>query len=119
MHADYLPILILVILSAAFAGIALIVPAILGPHKPEKDKLFTYEAGKIPFDDPWNKRIPIKYYMTAVIFLLFDIEVIFLYPWAVLLRQLKLFGLIEMGIFLIILLVGYVYVWRKGALEWD
>jgi NADH-quinone oxidoreductase subunit A len=119
MSVDYLPILILVVLSAAFAAIALIAPAVLGPRKPDKDKLYTYEAGKIPFDSPWNKRIPVKYYMTAVLFLLFDVEMIFLYPWAVLLRKLKVFGLIEMGIFLIILLVGYVYVWRRGAFEWD
>ena len=119
MRADYLPILILVALSTAFAGIALLVPALLGPHKPDKDKLFTYECGKIPFESPWLKRIPVKYYMTALLFLLFDVEIIFLYPWAVLLRQLKLFGLIEMGVFLLILLIGYVHVWRKGALEWD
>ena len=119
MPIDYLPVLILILLSFAFGAIALIVPAVLGPHKPGKNKLFTYEAGKIPFGTPWEKRISIKYYLVAVLFLLFDVEVLFLYPWAVMLRALKLFGLIEMGIFLIILLVGYIYVRRKGALEWD
>lgn len=119
MPIEYLPVLILVVLAAAFAAIALIVPALLGPHKPGKDKLFTYEAGKIPFGGPWEKRISIRYYMTAVLFLLFDVEVIFLYPWAVLLRKLKVFGLLEMAVFLVILLAGYIYVWRKGAFEWD
>jgi NADH-quinone oxidoreductase subunit A len=119
MPIDYLPILILIVISTAFAGIALIVPSLLGPHKPAKDKLYTYEAGKIPFGSPWDKRISIKYYMVAVLFLLFDIEVLFLYPWAVVLRQLRLFGLIEMGIFTLILLAGYIYAWRKGAFEWD
>jgi len=119
MPIDYLPILILIVVAAAFAAIALIVPAVLGPQKPAKDKLITYEAGKIPFAGPWEKRISIHYYMTAVLFLLFDIEVLFLYPWAVALKKLKLFGLLEMAVFLIILLVGYVYAWRKGAFEWD
>jgi len=71
----------------------------------------------IPFHDA-HRRFPVQYYVVAVLFILFDIEVIFLYPWAVLLGQLKLFGLIEMGVFLLLLLVGYVYAWRKGALDW-
>jgi NADH-quinone oxidoreductase subunit A len=119
MPADYIPILILIVMAAAFAGIALIVPALLGPHKPDEIKLFPYEAGKIPFGFPWEKRISISYYMVAVLFVLFDVEIIFLFPWAVMLRQLKLFGLIEMTVFLLILLVGYVYIRRKGALKWD
>jgi NADH-quinone oxidoreductase subunit A len=119
MPIDYLPILILVVLATAFAAIAIVVGTVMGPKKPAKDKLFTYEAGKIPFGGPWEKRISIRYYMTAVLFLLFDVEVLFLYPWAVVLRRLKLFGLLEMAVFMVILLVGYVYVWRKGAFEWD
>lgn len=119
MPVDYLPILILVVLSTAFAAIALIVPALLGPKRAERINLSTYECGKIPFAGPWEKRISIKYYVFAVLFLLFDVEVIFLYPWAVLLRALKWFGLIEMAIFVGILLAGYIYVWRKGAFEWD
>ena len=71
----------------------------------------------LPYSDA-RRRFPVQYYVVAVLFILFDIEVIFLYPWAVILRQLKLFGLIEMGVFLVILLVGYFYVWRKGALDW-
>lgn len=119
MPIDYLPILILVTFATGFAAIALIVPMLIGPHKPAKNKLYTYEAGKIPFVSPWEKRISIKYYVTAVLFLLFDVEVLFLYPWAVVLKQLKLFGLIEMAVFLFILLVGYIYIWRKGAFEWE
>ena len=119
MPVDYLPILILLVISVAFAAIALIVPMVLGPRKPDKIKLYTYEGGKIPFGGPWGKSISVKYYLTAVLFILFDIEVIFLYPWAVLLRKLRVFGLIEMAVFIVILLVGYLYVWRKGAFEWD
>ena len=119
MPTDYLPLLILVVFSVAFAAIALIVPAILGPRKPNATKLYTYEGGKLPFGSPWERPISVKYYLTAVLFILFDILVIFLYPWAVLLRQLRVFGLAAMGAFVLILLVGYFYIWRKGAFEWD
>ena len=118
MPIDYLPILILVIVALLFAVLALLVPALLGPRNPTAIKLSTYESGKIPFGTT-SRRFPVKYYLTAVLFILFDIEVIFLYPWSVVFRKLKLFGLIEMGVFVLILLVGYFYVWRKGALEWD
>lgn len=117
MPADYLPILILIVLAAVFAVIALAVPALFGPRRTTKARLEPYESGMLPYSDA-RRRFPVQYYVVAVLFILFDIEVIFLYPWAVMLRQLKLFGLIEMGVFLLILLVGYVYVWKKGALEW-
>ena len=117
MPAEYLPLLILILLAAVFAVIALAVPAVLGPHRPTKTRLEPYESGMLPYSDA-RRRFPVQYYVIAVLFILFDIEVIFLYPWAVILRQLKLFGLIEMGVFFIILLVGYLYVWRKGALDW-
>ena len=117
MPAEYLPLLILILLAAVFAVIALAVPAVLGPHRPTKTRLEPYESGMLPYSDA-RRRFPVQYYVIAVLFILFDIEVIFLYPWAVMLRQLKLFGLIEMGVFFIILLVGYLYVWRKGALDW-
>lgn len=117
MPIEYLPILILIILAAVFAVIALGMPALLGPRRPNKAKQEAYESGMLPYSDA-RRRFPVQYYVIAVLFILFDIEVIFLYPWAVVLRQLKLFGLIEMAIFLAILLVGYFYVWRKGALDW-
>ncbi|NOZ71806.1 MAG: NAD(P)H-quinone oxidoreductase subunit 3 [Chloroflexi bacterium] len=115
---DYLPLLILIIVAGIFAAIALIMPAVLGPKNPNKMKQEPIESGMIPFTDA-RRRFPVQYYLVAMLFILFDIEVIFLYPWAVLLGKLKLFGLIEMGLFLFILLLGYVYVWRKGAFEWD
>jgi NADH-quinone oxidoreductase subunit A len=118
MLIDYLPILILVVVATAFAVIALIVPYYLGPRKPSQVKEETYESGKLPYGDA-RRQIPVQYYMVAMLFLMFDLEVVFLYPWAVLFKQLKLFGLIEMGVFVGILLVGYIYVWKKGALEWD
>ncbi len=118
MPIDYLPILVMVVVAFAFAAIALIVSAITGPRRPNPSKLAPYESGMPPFGSA-RRRISIKYYLTAVLFILFDIEIIFFYPWAVLFQQLKLFGLIEMGVFVIILLVGYVYIWRKGGFDWD
>jgi NADH-quinone oxidoreductase subunit A len=118
MPIDYLPILILVILATAIAALAILFPSLIGPKKPDEVKLATYESGKLPIG-PARPRFPVQYYLTAMLFILFDIEVIFLYPWAVVFKQLKLFALIEMAVFVLILLVGYVYVWRKGALGWD
>ncbi len=117
MSSDYIPLLILFLLAGAFSAIAIIVPSVLGPKRPSDAKLSPVESGVIPFHDA-QRRFPVQYYVVAVLFILFDIEVIFLYPWAVLLDQLALFGLIEMGVFLLLLLVGYAYVWRKGALDW-
>jgi NADH-quinone oxidoreductase subunit A len=118
MPADYLPILVMVVVVIAFAAIALILSAMTGPRRPNPAKLSPYESGMPPFGSAW-RRLSIKYYLTAVLFILFDIEIIFFYPWAVLFRQLELFGLIEMGVFILVLLIGYVYVWRKGGFEWD
>ncbi len=118
MPIDYLPILILGIVTTAFACLALIVPTLLGPRKPTETKLLPYESGKIPFGDA-RRRFPVKYYITAMLFIILDIAVIFLYPWATVFRDLKVFGLLAMAVFVAILLVGYVYIWKKGALEWD
>jgi NADH-quinone oxidoreductase subunit A len=112
-----LPILILILLATVFAIIAMAMPALFGPRRPNKAKMEAYESGMLPYADA-RRRFPVQYYVVAVLFILFDIEVIFLYPWAVVLRQLRLFGLIEMGVFLLILVIGFIYVWRKGALEW-
>ena len=117
MPIEYLPILILIVVAAIFAVIALAVPAVFGPRRATKARLEPYESGMLPYTDA-RRRFPVQYYVIAVLFILFDIEVIFRYPRAVILRQLKLFGLIEMGIFLLILLVGFAYAWRKDALEW-
>ncbi len=117
MPVEYLPILIMLFLSTALAFIALFMPAMLGPKKPSPTKLEPYESGMRPFSLP-RRRFPVHYYMVAILFVLFDIEIVFLYPWAVLLRELRWFGIIEMAIFMGILLIGYVYAWRKGALDW-
>jgi NADH-quinone oxidoreductase subunit A len=118
MPIDYLPILVMIVVVVAFAAIATTLSAITGPRHPSKTKLEPYESGMPPIGSA-RRRVSIKYYLTAVLFILFDIEIIFFYPWAVLFKQLGLFGLIEMGVFVVILLVGYVYIWRKGGFEWD
>jgi NADH-quinone oxidoreductase subunit A len=91
---------------------------VLGPSKPYKAKLAPYESGIIP-DSPAHRRMSVRFYLTAMLFIIFDVEAVFFYPWAVLLRQLKWFGLIEMGVFMGILLVALAHIWRKGGLEWD
>jgi NADH-quinone oxidoreductase subunit A len=118
MPIDYLPILVMVVVVVAFAAIALTLSALVGPRHPTTAKLEPYESGMPPFGSA-RRRISIRYYRTAVLFILFDIEIIFFYPWAVLFRQLQLFGLVEMGVFILILVIGYVYIWRKGGFDWD
>jgi NADH-quinone oxidoreductase subunit A len=116
--SPYIGVGLMVVLSTAVAVIIVILGVVLGPRKPTDRKLAPYESGVQPVGDAMH-RLPVRFYLIATLFIIFDIEVIFLYPWALVYRQLALFGLIEMGIFLLILLVGYVYIWQKGALEWD
>ena len=116
MPTEYLPILAFLVLGGAFGVIAMALPPLLGPRIPNRTKLEPYESGKLPYGDA-RRKLPIHYYKIAMLFIIFDVEVIFLYPWAVLARQLKLFGLIEMGIFLFLLIFGFIYEWKKGGLE--
>jgi NADH-quinone oxidoreductase subunit A len=118
MPIDYLPIMVFFVIAGLFGVVALVVPALLGPRRPNPTKLEVYESGKVPYGDAWRKT-PVHFFKVAMLFVLFDLEVVFFYPWAVLFRRLKLFGLIEMGIFMLVLIVGYIYVWKKGALEWE
>ncbi len=118
MPADYLPVLILVVVAVGMSAIAIALSAVLGPRKSTPSKLMPYESGMVPTGDA-RLRFSIKYFVVALLFILFDVETVFLYPWAVYFRQLRLFGLLEMLVFVGILGVGYLYAWRKGALEWD
>jgi NADH-quinone oxidoreductase subunit A len=115
---DYLPLVILFLVSSAVAVAALVMGALFGPRRPTPRKAEPYESGMRPFG-PGRRRVPIHFYLVAVLFLLFDIEIVFILPWAVVLGQLGLFGLIEMAVFIVVLLVGYVYAFKKGALEWE
>jgi NADH-quinone oxidoreductase subunit A len=115
---EYVAIALLVALSTAVALIAIGLGTIFGPKKESAAKSMPYESGMNPYGEG-TRRMPIRFYLIAVLFILFDIEVVFFLPWAIVFRQLGLFGLIEMIIFIVILLVGYVYAWKKGALEWE
>jgi NADH-quinone oxidoreductase subunit A len=115
---NYLPIVIFIAIALAFGGVTLLLGKILRPSRMYKAKLTTYESGSIPFSDA-RIPFPLRYYMIAMIFVIFDIETVFLYPWAVVYGKLGLYGLVEMILFIGVLLVGYFYAWKKGALEWD
>jgi NADH-quinone oxidoreductase subunit A len=118
MLQSYVPILILFLVALGFGLFAVGVSAILGPKRPTREKLSTYECGMNVEPDA-RRPFDVKYYLVAMAFLVFDVEVVFMYPWAVKFKALGLFGFVEMLIFLGILLVGYVYIWRKGVLEWE
>jgi NADH-quinone oxidoreductase subunit A len=113
-----LPIFILVILAILFGILVMVVTGILGPRKPTPEKLAPYECGIQEIEAP-KRRFPVKYLLTGMLFIAFDIEIVSFYPLAVLMHQLGLFGLIELLVFLVILMVGYIYVWRKGAFSWE
>jgi NADH-quinone oxidoreductase subunit A len=118
MLLDYLPILILVVLAALFAGGSMVISALLGPRRPTPEKLSPYECGIEPVGTA-RERFSVKFYLVAMLFIIFDMETVFLYPWAVVYKELKVLGVAAMGTFLLILLVGFAYVWKKGGLEWE
>ena len=114
----YFPILFFVVVALFFGVGTLVVSYLVQPKYPEPEKLTSYECGSEPFSDA-RMPFPVRYYIFAMLFVIFDIEVIFLYPWAVVFSKIELIGLIEMLVFIGLFLVAYVYAWRKGALEWD
>jgi NADH-quinone oxidoreductase subunit A len=114
----WLSILLLALLGAAFGVGSILMARFLGPHKPTPEKEAPYECGMPPVGDA-RERQPIKFYLVAMIFLLFDIEVAFLYPWAMAIQDLRWLGFLQVVVFFALLVAGYVYVWRKGALDWD
>jgi NADH-quinone oxidoreductase subunit A len=118
MFIEYLPIFIFFIVAVGFALVTIFLSAIFGRRKITPQKMLPYECGMDPIGEA-RQRFSVKFYIIAVLFILFDIEAVFLYPWAVIFRDLKIFGLMEMAVFIVILLVGFVYVWKKGALEWE
>ena len=115
---EYLPILLFLLVAIAFAGGTILISSIIVPRRANRVKMSAYECGVEPVGDA-RERFSIKFYMVAVLFILFDIEAVFLYPWAVSFKQLGLYGLIEGLLFIGILLVGYLYVIKKRALDWD
>jgi NADH-quinone oxidoreductase subunit A len=118
MMGSTVPVFILVTLAIVFGILVMGVTALLGPRKPTPEKLAPYECGIQEIEAP-KRRFPVKYLLTGMLFIAFDIEIVSFYPLAILLHQLGLFGLIELLVFLLILMVGYIYVWRKGAFTWE
>jgi NADH-quinone oxidoreductase subunit A len=116
--SEYIGITIFAALAAAVAGAFILLSSTLGPRKPSPVKSQPFECGQDPFGLPAG-RLPIKFYLTAILFVIFDVEIIFLYPWAVIYRSLGVLGLTEMIIFLGVLMIGFFYAWDNGALEWQ
>jgi NADH-quinone oxidoreductase subunit A len=116
--SPYIPILLLMGIAVAISVGMIVASRFLGPQKPDPQKLAPYECGMSPIGGA-RVRISVKFYLIAMLFILFDVEAIFLYPWAVVHRYLGWFSLVEMAVFVAILLVGYIYIWKRGAFEWE
>ena len=115
--ANYLPLLIHFLVAGALAGAIVLLSYLVGHRKPSLAKLSPYECGMQPVGDA-RERFSVKFYMVAMLFIIFDVEAVFLYPWAIILKDLKMFGFWEMMVYIAIVLVGFLYVWKKGVLEW-
>lgn len=118
MLDDYLPLVIIIVLSIILGVLVVLLGTLFGPRRPSEKKAMPYESGMVPYG-PGARRIHVRYYLVAVLFILFDIEVVFFLPWAVAFRELGLPGLALMLIFVIILEVAHLFAWKKGALEWE
>ncbi len=118
MLENYLPILIFLIVGFAFGGILVSVGFVMGPSKPDAEKTSAYECGFEAFEDS-RMKFDVRYYLVAILFIIFDLEIAFLFPWAIVLKEIGMFGFVSMLIFLGILVIGFIYEWMKGALEWE
>ncbi|OGA27398.1 MAG: NADH-quinone oxidoreductase subunit A [Betaproteobacteria bacterium RIFCSPLOWO2_02_FULL_68_150] len=118
MLAEYFPILLFILVGLAVGVIPVVLGALLGPHRPDPEKNSPYECGFEAFEDA-RMKFDVRYYLVAILFILFDLEIAFLFPWAAVLGEIGLFGFVSMMVFLAILVVGFVYEWKKGALEWE
>ncbi len=115
---NYLPILVFLAVAGGFGLVLLAAGWMLGPRRPDAEKVSAYECGFEAFDDS-RSRFDVRYYLVAILFIIFDLEIAFLFPWAISLDAIGGFGLLSMGVFLAVLVVGFIYEWKKGALEWD
>lgn len=118
MLENYLPVLIFLIIGLAVGAVMIALGFVLSPHKPDKEKLSPYECGFEAFGDA-RMKFDVRYYLVAILFIIFDLEIAFLFPWAIVLEDIGMFGYIAMLIFLGILVIGFIYEWKKGALEWE
>jgi NADH-quinone oxidoreductase subunit A len=118
MLENYLPILIFIVIGIAFGILPIIAGKLLGPSRPDSEKLSPYECGFEAFEDT-RMKFDVRYYLVAILFIIFDLEIAFLFPWAVVLEDIGMFGYLAMVVFLGILVIGFIYEWKKGALEWE
>ncbi len=118
MLENYLPVLVFVVLGLGFGVGPILIGYLLGPHKPDAEKLSPYECGFEAFEDS-RMKFDVRFYLVAILFIIFDLEIAFLFPWAIVLEEVGTFGLVAMAFFLAILVVGFIYEWKKGALEWE
>ena len=118
MLAEYFPVLLFIVVGIVFGGVLLGVGWFLGPRKPDSEKLSPYECGFEAFEDA-RMKFDVRYYLVAILFILFDLEIAFLFPWAVTLNDIGAFGFWSMMVFLAILVIGFIYEWKKGALDWE
>lgn len=118
MLTDFVPIAILFLIAAELAVLVVIIGHTFGPRRPTERKSNPYESGMRPIG-PGTRRMPVRFYLVAVLFIIFDVEVIFIIPWALRVRELGAYGLAVMGVFIILLLVGFIYEWKKGGMEWE
>ena len=115
---NYLPVLLFIFVGTSVGVAPLVIGKLLGPSKPDAAKLSPYECGFEAFEDA-RMQFDVRYYLIAILFIVFDLEIAFMFPWALVFRELGIFGLVEMGVFLSLLVIGFIYVWKKGALEWE
>jgi NADH-quinone oxidoreductase subunit A len=118
MLEQYFPILLFILIGIAVGVVPVALGWLIGPNRPDSEKLSPYECGFEAFEDA-RMRFDVRYYLVAILFILFDLEIAFLFPWAIVLEEIGMFGFVSMMIFLAILVVGFVYEWKKGALEWE
>jgi NADH-quinone oxidoreductase subunit A len=117
MIEQYVPIVIMILIGVIAGIVFTNINRWLGPHRPTEEKLSTYESGMEPVRSA-RERFSVKFYLVAMLFIVFDIEIVFLYPWAVVFRKLEIAGVVGMGVFLVILTIGLIYEWRKGGMDW-
>ena len=118
MLENYFPVLLFIGVGVVMGALPLLLGRILGPHRPDAQKLSPYECGFEAFEDA-RMKFDVRFYLVAILFILFDLEIAFLFPWAIVLKEIGMFGFVSMMIFLAILVVGFIYEWMKGALEWE
>jgi NADH-quinone oxidoreductase subunit A len=118
MLENYFPVLLFIGVGIVMGVLPLLLGRILGPHRPDAQKLSPYECGFEAFEDA-RMKFDVRFYLVAILFILFDLEIAFLFPWAIVLKEIGMFGFVSMMIFLAILVVGFIYEWMKGALEWE